>query len=91
MMQRGTFRIVAFDEGGVRGTRDNRRLVCVLDNGDKLALWGREGKSENIDKVTQTGLPCTVECQYREPGEVQAREYGHTHWVREDFDLTIVK
>ena len=90
-MSRGTFHIIGFDEGGVRGTPDNQRLVCVLDGGAKLAIWGSEESCENIVKVARAGLPCTIECEYREPGEVQARKFGHTHWVREDFELKIVK
>jgi hypothetical protein len=88
---RGTFHIIAFDEGGVRGTPDNRRLVCVLDSGGKLAIWGRDGASSNIDKVMRAGLPCIVECEYRGPGQVQAERFGHTHWVREDSDLRVIK
>ena len=90
-MQRGTFRIVAFDGGGVRGPPDNLRLVCVLESGGKAAIWGRQGASGNIDKVIQAGVPCTVECDYREPGDIQARKYGHTHWVRQDLELKIVE
>jgi hypothetical protein len=88
---RETFRIVALDEGGVRGTPDNRRLVCVLDHGGKLAIWGRDGARENIDKVLSAGLPCSVECEYRPPNEIQAEKYGHTHWVQQDFALTVLR
>jgi hypothetical protein len=89
-MARGTFRLSGFDEGGVRGTPDNLRLVCVLEGGGKLAIWGKDGASENIDKVVRAGLPCNIECEFRPPGDVQAQKFGHTHWVRQDYDLTIV-
>ena len=33
----------------------------------------------------------TIGCEYREPGEAFAREYGDAHWVRQDFDLAVLK
>ena len=38
----------------------------------------------------KAGLPCTVAAQWREPGGVQARNFGHRYWVREDCDLEIM-
>jgi len=87
---KGIFTIVGFDEGGVRGTPDNLRLVCLLAEGGKLAIWGAAGNSNNIDRVTEHGIPCTISCEYRKPGEIQAEKYGHTYWVRQDFTLTVL-
>jgi hypothetical protein len=32
-------------------------------------------------------VPCVIECQYRQPTEIHAAEYGHRYWVREDCRL----
>ena len=87
---RATFHIVGFDQGGVQGTARNLRLVCLLEGGGKLAIWGSEGASGNIDKVTKAGTRCTVDCEFQPPAETQARKYGHTHWVHQGFDLAVV-
>jgi hypothetical protein len=81
--------LMGFDEGGVRGKPDNLRLVCQIDPGGKLAVWGREGNRRNIDSVLTAGLPCIVECEFREPND-WGTGFGHTHWVREDQALRVV-
>jgi hypothetical protein len=91
-MASGTFHLVRFDEGGPKGKPDNRRLVCVTQSGGKLAIWGQEvptREMRNIEAVLKAGMPCTVECEYREPGEFGVR-FGHTHWVRQDFKLRVI-
>ncbi|MGE4067438.1 MAG: hypothetical protein AB7H88_11735 [Vicinamibacterales bacterium] len=82
-LKRGVFRVSGFDEGGVRGNPDNRRLVCLLEAGGKTAIWGRDGGRQNIDAVLAAGIPCQFECEFRAPGEIQAERFGHTHWVPE--------
>jgi hypothetical protein len=86
----GTFRLVKFDEGGVRGEPDNLRLVCVTDTGLKLAIWGKNDVQTNVDKVWSAGLPCTVACEYREPDDWAAQKFNHAYWVREDFALVVL-
>jgi hypothetical protein len=89
----GTFRLVEFDEGAVQGMQENRRLVCVTDSGSKLAIWGQEiptRNMQNIDSVLEAGLPCVVECEYRNPAE-WADCYGHTHWVPQDCSLRVIQ
>jgi hypothetical protein len=88
-MDRSIFRLVALDEGGVRGTPDNLRLVCITDRDEKIAIWGKQDARRNIDAVLTAGIPCTVDTEWREPGEVQARKFGHRYWVRGDFALTV--
>ena len=56
----GLFRLVDLDEGGVAGSPDNLRLVCLLHGGGKLAIWGQAGSRNNIDIVLKAGIPCTV-------------------------------
>jgi hypothetical protein len=89
-MPRGTFHLVGLDEGGVRGRPDNLRLVCLIQSAGKLAIWGKHENRHNIDAVMNAGVPCTVECEYREPNPIHAQNFGHTHWVPEDFELKVV-
>jgi len=89
-MNHGVFHLVALDEGGVCGTPDNLRLVCLTDRQEKVAIWGKEGDRRNIDTVLKAGIPSTVDAEWREPGEVQARKFGHRYWVREDCALSVV-
>ena len=89
-MKSSTFRLTAFDEGSVTGTPDNLRLVCLEESGGKLAIWGKQGARRNIDAVLKTGMPCTVECEWREPNPTHAAKFGHRYWVREDFSLKVV-
>ena len=39
MMSVTKLRLIGFDEGGVCG-KQNLRLVCNLESGGKLAIWG---------------------------------------------------
>ncbi len=90
-MNKGKFRFVKYDEAGVEGNSENRRLVCVTGSGDKVAIWGNKANMRNIDTVRQAGLPCTVECQYRNPSEFAAQRFGHIHWVRQDMFLRVIQ
>jgi hypothetical protein len=92
-MPHGTFVLVEFDEGGVQGTQEKRRLVCVTDAQGKLAIWGQElpvRNMQNIDSVLEAGLPCVVECEYRYPAE-WANQFGHTWWVPQDYSLRVLR
>jgi hypothetical protein len=89
-MNRGVFRLVRLDEGGVQGTAENLRLVCITDRDEKVAIWGKQGGRGNIDTVLKAGIPCVVDAEWREPGDVQARKFRHRYWVREDCALCVV-
>ena len=84
------FTLIAFDEGGVRGSSDHLRLVCNTEDGDKIAIWGDERSRKNIDAVLDAGLPCKVECKCCEPCAEHARKYGHTHWVTQTSLLRVL-
>jgi hypothetical protein len=85
------FRLVSFDEGGLRGSRENLRLVCNTAVHQKVAIWGRGDNRRNIDQVLASGLPCTVRCEFRAPSDARASRDQHTHWVRPDFSLVVLK
>jgi len=87
---RAIFPITGFDEGGVRGPASNLRLVCLIEGGGKLAIWGSHDVSNNIDKVINAGPQCSIDCEFQPPGDVQARKYGHTHWVHQTFSLAVL-
>lgn len=87
----GTFRLIAFDEGGVAGPSENLRLVCESEGGGKVAIWGRDGSRHNIDVVLDAGVPCTVECDYTTQIPQWAREFGHTQWVSQNSSVQIVE
>ena len=87
------FRILAYEEGGkVRSQEEpNVRLVCITDANEKLVLWGTEKvNTSNIDRVLQKGLPCELECEYREPEEYFRTRFGHTYWVPQGAKVEIV-
>lgn len=88
-MESARFRLVRFDEGGVNRNGNTFRLVCVIESGGKLAIWGDEGDMRNIEAVGKAGMPCTVECEYRTP-EDWGVKYGHTHWVPQHQSLRVI-
>ena len=91
-MKTAQFRLVKFDEGGLAGSLEKRRLVCVTDDDGKLAIWGQESPQRNmrnIEVVLNAGLPCNVECQYQEPAGWAVLK-GHTHWVAQDYALRVL-
>ena len=84
------FYVVDYDEGGPRenkATAGVKRLVCNLEGGGKLAIWGGEQNRANLDAVLAAGLPCVVRCTSVEPESWAAEKYGHTHWVPQHVRL----
>ena len=90
-MAEGTFKLVRFDESGVAGNSEHRRLVCVTDENEKLVIWGKEpNEMAKINSVLSAGLQCNISCEYRDPNEVHRQQYGHDYWVREDHKLEVL-
>ena len=89
-MQKGTFKLIRYDEGGIRGSPERLRLVCNTESGHLIAIWGSESSTRNIDLVRDAGLPCTIECEFRPPNPVHAEKLGHTHWVPENTQLRVI-
>jgi hypothetical protein len=59
-MTKGTFRLIQIDQGGVRESKGGKRLVCLIDSGGKLAIWGQESPTRNmrnIEMVLAAGVP----------------------------------
>lgn len=85
------FKLIGLDEGGVRQSEGNRnlRLVCLIEGGGKLAVWGSVGSRENIDRVKAAGMPCDVECDCIPP-EPWAVKYGHTYCVPQGNNLRVL-
>ena len=90
-MNHDTFRLIGLDERGAQESMNAKRLVCQIEGGGKLAIWGSEKSTENIDMVLKAGFPCAVHCQWREPSTWAIAEYGHTHWVPENAGLEVVQ
>ena len=94
----GTFRLISFDEDGEEGQdADHRRLVCNIEGGGKIAIWGSKDSRRNIDSVLNAvenaGFPCDIECEYRQP-KPWAKEnckIKHTYWVPESCHLRILE
>jgi len=85
-----TFKLIGLDEGGVRQSQgsENLRLVCRIEGGGKLAVWGSVGARENIDRVLSAGMPCEVVCEVIPPSE-WAIQKGHSHWVPQGKSLRV--
>ena len=78
-MTRETFTLTGIEH---RGSRDgNERLVCHIQGGGLLAVWGDGTSKVNIGKVIAAGFPCSVECDPIAPGDYERDHFGHTHWV----------
>lgn len=91
MSKIATFRIINFDEGGLReGKNGALRLVCNTQGGEKIAIFGKAQERNNIDTVLNTGLPCTINCETRPPNDWGTNKYDHTYWVPEGGSLRIV-
>lgn len=73
-----------------RGSRDgNERLVCHLQGGGLLAIWGDGTSKANIGKVLSAGFPCVVECDPIPPGDYEREHFGHTFWVSQGNRLEV--
>jgi len=89
---KGKFTIVNYEEGGPRESQGspNIRLVCVTNVNEKLVVWGEKGNTANIDKVIAAGLPCELECEYREPDDWAKDKFGHKYWVPQHAKVKVV-
>ena len=93
----GTFRLISFDEDGDeghgRGVRvgpNGHRLVCNIEGGGKIAIWGDKPPRSNIESVLKAGLPCVIKCKYRPPKD-WAEKFDHKYWVPESYHLHILE
>ena len=76
-----TFRLIGRDEEWSRDRPGNRRLVCFVDGGGKLAVMGTEDARENMRVVAAAGFPVSIACVRSEPKEWQRRVRGYTDVV----------
>ena len=75
------FRLIGRDEEWSRDRPGNRRLVCFLEGGGKLAVMGTEDERDNMKAVAAAGFPVSVACVRSEPKEWQKRVRGYTDVV----------
>lgn len=91
-METKTFRLISLDESDVRQSRGNAnlRLVCLIEGGGKLAVWGSPGSLVNIEKMKAAGLPCSVECECVLARGPWVSKYDHRYWVPERCKLLVL-
>ena len=62
------------------------RLVCFIEGGGKLAIWGRHGETANVDTIRNWirlfGLPLALSGRWTTP-QAWSERHGHTHWLEE--------
>lgn len=85
-----SLRLTGVDPGSDRDQPKHRRLVCLIDGGGKLAIWGKDSNTVNIDAVSAAGFPCVVSGTWRAP-EAWALKLGHTHWLPETETIQVTK
>jgi hypothetical protein len=68
----------------------NRRMVCHIASGDRMAIWGRKGHTEHIAAIEAHGFPCTISCWWREPHPWEREQYGSTHCLDESASMRIL-
>ena len=59
-----------------------------------LAIWGTHGvHMRHIEALEEqaksAGFPVTVECEWIQPDDYEARNFRHRDWVREKDHFTI--
>jgi hypothetical protein len=86
-----TFRLVSRDDEWSRDRPGNRRLVCFVEGGGKLAVMGTEDERANMAAVEAAGFPCVVVCTRSEPKEWQKRVRGYTDVVHARDELRVVE
>lgn len=85
-----TFRLIGRDDEWSRDRPGNRRLICQIEGGGRLAIMGTEDDLENMHKVAEAGFPCVVACVRSEPKEWQRRVRGYTDVVNARDALRVV-
>jgi hypothetical protein len=83
-------RLIGRDEQWSSDRPGNRRLICHIDGGGKLAIMGTEADRGNIEAVNAVGFPCTVVALTSEPKEWQQRRRGYTHVVHANDLLRVI-
>ena len=62
------FWLIDFDESEEQtGPMGDHRLVCNVEGGGKIVIWGSDHSRRNIETVLEADLPCKIECDYRLP------------------------
>jgi hypothetical protein len=88
-----SFKLVGFDEGSERQSRENEnlRLTCLIDGDGILAVWGSPGNHKNIDTVLAARMPCEVECECIPAKDSWTNQHGHKYWVPERGSLRVIE
>jgi hypothetical protein len=92
-MNRLRLRLVGYDEGEISGNSERMRLVCQIEGGGLIAIWGQTkpmNETRNIDAVFSAGLPCMVECDVKVPNKAHSDNFGHKYWVPQDAYLKVI-
>ena len=84
-------RLTGIDPGSQEDSPSHRRLVCLIEDGGKLAIWGRDHNTKNIDAVRAAGFPCVVSAVWRAPEPWAVKQYGHTRWLEEHEVLSVLE
>jgi hypothetical protein len=84
------FTLTGRDEAWSRDQPGNRRLVCFVEGGGKLAVMGTEDARENMKAVAEAGFPCAIACVRSEPKEWQKRVRGYTDVVHARDPLRVL-
>ena len=89
-----TFILEGVDPESTDDSQGHRRVVCLIRGGGKLAIWGEDRDTRNIDKVrgvvADHGWPVVVRCDVRPPAEHERSQYGHTYWARQTARLEAI-
>jgi hypothetical protein len=83
-------RLIGRDEEWSRDRPGNRRLVCFVEGGGKLAVMGTEDERANMKAVAEVGFPCAIACLRTEPKEWQKRVRGYTDVVHARDPLRVL-
>jgi hypothetical protein len=65
------------------------RLVCSVDGGDKLVVWGHDQARHNVDAIRRANFPCTVLCMTTTPPQQLPHVPTAVAWVHPNDFLTI--
>jgi hypothetical protein len=84
------FRLTSREDDWSHDRPGNRRLVCLTDDGRKVAIMGTEDERENMNRVAAVGFPCEIACERSEPKEWQRRVRGYTDVVHARAALRVL-
>jgi hypothetical protein len=90
MERRRRFTLVGIESDTDTARPYPARVVCSIDQGGRLIVWGHPELMQNVQTIRRATFPCTVLCLSTPPPQQLSHVPESVAWVHPNHSLIIV-